>query len=65
MASAAVTAASAAVALVHFFNDLGVFAGETCLEEIFDLKARLVAIFDGHGLLGHCNCFTVIIVSFD
>jgi hypothetical protein len=30
-----------------------VFAGERRLEELCGRMARLVAIFDGHGLLGH------------
>jgi hypothetical protein len=47
------------------FNELGVFAGEGRLEELFDRKARLVAVHDGHGLLGHCSCFTFFRRSFD
>jgi hypothetical protein len=39
-------------------NELGVFAGEERLQELCGLVARRVAILDGHGLLGHCSCFT-------
>ena len=52
MASAVVTAASAAAALVPFEIELRVFAGEGRLEEIFDRIARRVAILHRHGLLG-------------
>jgi hypothetical protein len=56
MASAAVTAASAAAALLP---------GEERPEELFDRKARLVAKLDGHDLHGHCSCFTAVRRSFD
>jgi hypothetical protein len=39
--------------LAVFINELGVFAGEGRLEELFDRKARPVAGRDGHDLLGH------------
>jgi hypothetical protein len=65
MASAAVTAASAAAALVPFFNELGVFFGEGRLEELCDRKARLVAIFDGHDLLGYRRSLTMVGGSLD
>jgi hypothetical protein len=42
------------------FNELGVFAGEGRLEELFDRKARLVAIFDGHDLLGHRSSLPIV-----
>ena len=65
MALAAVTAASAAAALVPFFNELGVFAGEGRLEGLFDRKARLVAEHDGHGLLGHRSSLAMVGGSLD
>jgi hypothetical protein len=46
--------------MVPFEIELGVFAGEGRLEELFDQMARRVAILDGHDLLGHCSCFTAI-----
>jgi hypothetical protein len=58
MASAAVTAASAAATLVPFEMSSFFLAGEGRLEELFDRMARRVAILDGHNLLGHCSCFT-------
>jgi|AntAceMinimDraft_5_1070358.scaffolds.fasta_scaffold255676_1 hypothetical protein len=65
MASAAVTAASAAAALVPFEMSLGVFAGEGRLEELFDRKARLVAEHDGYDLLGHRSSLAMIGGSLD
>jgi hypothetical protein len=60
MVSAAVTAASAAATFVLFEMSLGVFAGEGRLEELFDRMARRVAIFDGHGLLGHRSSLAMV-----
>jgi hypothetical protein len=59
MASAVVTAASAAAAGA-LFNEIGVFASERRLEELCDRKARPVAGHDGHGLLGY-RCSHVMV----
>ena len=47
------------------FNELGVFAGEGRLEELFDQKARLVAISDGHDLLIHRSSLAMVRGSLD
>jgi hypothetical protein len=46
-------------------NELGVFAGEGRLEELFDRKARPVAGHDGHGLLGHRSSLPMVGGSLD
>jgi hypothetical protein len=43
-----------------FIYELGVFAGEGRLEELFDRKARLVAENDGHDLLGHRSSLAMV-----
>jgi hypothetical protein len=47
------------------FNMLGVFAGKGRLEELCDRKARLVALFDGHDLLGHRSSLAMVEWSLD
>ena len=42
------------------FDELGVFGGEGRLEEIFDRKARPVAVPDGHDLLGHRRSLAMV-----
>jgi hypothetical protein len=65
VASAVVTVSSAATALGAFLNELGVFAGEGRLEELYNRMARLVAIFDGHDLLGHRSSLAMVSGSLD
>jgi hypothetical protein len=42
-----------------------VFAGEKRLEELCDRMASLVAIFDGHDLLGHRSSLAMVGGSLD
>jgi hypothetical protein len=65
MASAVVTAASAAAALMPFRMSFGFFSGEGRLEELFDRIARRVAILDGHGLLSHRSSLAMVGGSLD
>jgi hypothetical protein len=65
MASAAVTAASAAAASVPFELSLGCLPAESDSGELFDRKARRVHIFDGHDLLGHPRSLAVVGGSLD
>jgi hypothetical protein len=65
MALAAVTAASAAAALVPFEMSLKCLPAKGNSGYFYDRMARLVDILDGHDLPGHCTCLIAARRSLD